>query len=108
MVAAGRQIDWAGRSRTRSYRQSFLVAYATRITTRLKNANDAMVAEATAGTTLLPVLASREAAVEGAIADAFPGMTRHEVSVSNGAGWAAGTLAADLASLSIRSEVRAR
>jgi hypothetical protein len=107
MVAAGRHVDWAGRSRTRSFRQSFLLAYATRIAARLKEANQAMVAEAQAGTNLLPVLASRENAVEEAVAKAFPRLSRNRASATNQAGWAAGTAAANVASLrTSRAEVR--
>ncbi|MGH3851670.1 MAG: DUF2786 domain-containing protein, partial [Pseudonocardiaceae bacterium] len=38
MVAAGPQVDLSGRSRTRSFRQAFLVAYANRIGERLRAA----------------------------------------------------------------------
>ncbi len=106
MVAAGSQVDLAGRSRTRSFRHSFLLAYAARISARLREANRATVAEAEGGTNLLPVLASRELAVDDALAKVFPHLTQHRVSASNSAGWAAGTVAADLASLSTtRAEV---
>ena len=103
MVAAGSQFDRYGRSRTRSFRQSFLLAYAQRIGDRLRAAETAAVEEY--GEELLPVLADRSAAVDDALGAAFPGALNRVVSVSNAAGWAAGAAAADLASLSARSEV---
>ena len=107
MVAAGAQVDRSGRSRTRSFRQAFLLAYATRIGHRLKDAEAASRAAAaeTYGEALLPVLGDRTAAVEAASAAAFPGAISRSVSISNAAGWAAGAAAADLASLSGRTEM---
>lgn len=109
MVAAGRHVDRSGRSRTRSFRQAFLLAYATRIGHRLRAAEAAVQAAAAEayGAALLPVLADREAAVDAARDAAFPGAVHRSVSVSNAAGWAAGSAAADLASLSGRTEVPA-
>lgn len=106
MVAAGSQFDRAGRSRTRSFRQSFLLAYANRIGDRLREAQEAGRAEAAEeyGDALLPVLADRSAAVDAACDAAFPGAVSRSVSISNAAGWAAGSAAADLASLSGRTE----
>jgi hypothetical protein len=108
MVAAGSQVDRSGRSRTRSFRQSFLLAYAARIGQRLRQAEAASRSEAAEayGEALLPVLAGRLAAVDAARDAAFPGLVSRSVSVTNAAGWAAGSAAADLASLSGRTEVR--
>jgi hypothetical protein len=107
MVAAGSQVDRYGRSRTRSFRQAFLLAYASRIGQRLREAESASRAAAAEeyGPALLPVLADRSAAVRAAEAEAFPHLVSRSVSISNAAGWAAGRAAADLASLSGRSEV---
>ena len=109
MVAAGSQFDRSGRSRTRSFRQAFLLAYATRIGQRLRAAEAASRAAAAEyyGAALLPVLADRSAAVKAAEAAAFPGAVSRSVSVSNAVGWAAGSAAADLASLAGRTEVPA-
>ncbi len=109
MVAAGSHVDVYGRSRTRSFRHAFLLAYATRIGHRLREAEAASEAAAAAeyGEALLPVLADRSAAVEAARDAAFPGAVKRPVSVTNAAGWAAGRAAADLASLAGRSEVPA-
>ena len=108
MVAAGSQFDRNGRSRTRSFRQAFLLAYASRIGQRLREAEAASRAAATEeyGEALLPVLADRSASVKAAEAEAFPHVVSRSVSVSNAAGWAAGKAAADLASLSGRTAVR--
>lgn len=107
MVAAGSQVDRSGRSRTRSFRQAFLLAYATRIGHRLRAAEAASRAAAAQvyGDALLPVLADRSAAVRAVEAEAFPGAVSRSLSISNAAGWAAGAAAADLASLSGRTEV---
>lgn len=102
MTAAGPQADARGRSRTRSFRLSFLVAYAWRIGERLQEASTTAEAEVDAerGGNLLPVLARRDALVDEAMALAFPRTTRLRTSISNGAGWAAGAAAAELADLS--------
>jgi len=59
------------------------------------------------GAALVPVLADRSAAVEAAQAAAFPGAVSRSLTISNAAGWAAGTAAADLASLAARTAVPA-
>ncbi len=107
MVASGSHVDHYGRSRTRSFRSAFLLAYATRISRRLEEAGAAGRAAALEehGAALLPVLADRSAADDSAIAAAFPSMVRRSASVSNAAGWAAGAAAADLATLSGRTQV---
>ncbi len=107
MLAAGAQADRYGRSRTRSFQQSFLVAYANRIGQRLEEAEQAGRESAADeyGDALLPVLAGREAAVDEAVQAVFPRLGTNRVSINNAAGWAAGSAAADLASLSARTEV---
>ncbi|HWH34858.1 MAG TPA: DUF2786 domain-containing protein [Acidimicrobiales bacterium] len=108
MAAAGRRTDGSGRSRTRSFRNSFLVAYANRIGQRLRES--ARAAEAAGaeehGAALVPVLVARTKAVDEAMTAAYPDAGRYSGSISNGAGWAAGTAAADLARLSALEEVR--
>lgn len=98
MLAAGQQTDRYGRSRTRSYRQSFLLAYATRIGERLREATDTEEAAA-ADPRLLPVLASREQAVDELFAEMFSKTVPKSYSVSNRAGWGAGRAAAEIARL---------
>ncbi|MFC5000686.1 DUF2786 domain-containing protein [Dactylosporangium cerinum] len=64
MVAAGSRRDASGRSSTRSFRQSFLTAYAQRIGERLTTVTKETTDEATRDAVgLLPVLVSREAKV---------------------------------------------
>ncbi|MGH3933889.1 MAG: DUF2786 domain-containing protein, partial [Pseudonocardiaceae bacterium] len=106
MVSAGSQTTRTGRSRTRSYRQSFLVAYATRIGERLATARDAGTAAAVADPArLLPVLAARERVVDELFESMFPESVARSFSVGNAAGWHAGRAAADLAVLDTRRSV---
>jgi hypothetical protein len=99
MIAAGsRSTD--GRYRTRSFRQSFLVAFATRIGERLRASTDAVVdAAAAEHGDLLPALLSRDAEVTQAMAAVFPKVVSRRLSAADGAGWAAGHLAADQADI---------
>jgi hypothetical protein len=113
MAAAGSSADGDGsharRARTRSFRQSFLVAYASRIGARLRQATETAADEAaeTYGPErLLPVLAARSAAAEAAAHEAFPYLGRTRVSARDPAGWAAGAAAADGANLNVRREVQ--
>ncbi|MCD0483964.1 DUF2786 domain-containing protein [Streptacidiphilus sp. ASG 303] len=103
----------SGRSRrTRDFRQTFLVAFAGRIRTRLADAAGEAAreaeAEAAAGASgtaarppLLPVLAAREVAVEDAAERMFPGTVRHRLRGRDLAGWEHGTEAADRARLGV-------
>ncbi|WP_043494478.1 DUF2786 domain-containing protein [Streptomyces viridosporus] len=80
-----------GRKRTKTFRQSFLAAYAHRVGTRL-----AAAAESRVDDDLLPVLASREAAVADRADRLFPETTTTRLrGVSDAAGWEEGTRAAD-------------
>jgi hypothetical protein len=108
MVRAGSQRGRGGQSTVRSFRQSFLQAYAVRIGERLRTATDGVSREAAAAEgadRLLPVLAAREDAVQEAVDAMFPEMVQRHVRGNNAAGWAAGTAAADLAALGARAEV---
>ncbi|HWO61483.1 MAG TPA: DUF2786 domain-containing protein [Umezawaea sp.] len=102
MVSAGSQTTRTGQSRTRSYRQSFLISYATRIGERLHKAN-----EVTDDDRLLPVLRDREEAVDELFDSLFTATVERSVSVSNTAGWHEGRAAADVANLGVdRTPVR--
>jgi len=103
MRAAGSVRDRAGRSRTRSFRRSFLLGFATRIGERLRAATDATTqqAEHDLGTSLLPVLRSRLARVEDAAAAEFPDQVRRTAYARSHAGFHAGQRAADQASVDI-------
>ena len=101
MVTAAKQIDRNGRSRTRSFRQSFLVAFAYRIGERLREANEAAAEQASIdlGDVFLPVLATRAAQVETLMAEIFPKTRSKRRAISNADGWHAGRAAADKASI---------
>ena len=103
MIAAGSVSDRTGKSRTKSFRQAFLIAFASRIGERLRAANQTAAAEATQefGEALLPVLVRREEEVEELRTQVFPKVTYKRTSVSNAAGWAAGREAADKASIDV-------
>lgn len=85
----------------RAFRESFTMAFATRIGERLEEAAAATVAEAVEerGADLLPVLASRGAEVERAFDEAFPHRRSSNYRVSDERGWDAGRAAADVASI---------
>jgi hypothetical protein len=87
-----------GRKRTKTFRQSFLAAYAHRVGTRLTAAAETQVTD-----DLLPVLATREVAVTDRLDEMFPQTTTTRLrGVSDEAGWVEGAEAAD------RAQVRAR
>ncbi|WP_051342036.1 DUF2786 domain-containing protein [Pseudonocardia spinosispora] len=110
MLSTGARVDQRGRSRTKSFRQSFLVSYAQRIGERLVEASDHARSEVVASlgdSTLLPVLAAREVAVQERMSEYFPKIVTRRISVSSSAGWVAGRAAADLANLDVRSSLKA-
>ncbi|MEU3601123.1 DUF2786 domain-containing protein [Streptomyces sp. NPDC006798] len=85
-----------GRRRTKTFRQSFLMAYAARVGERLTAAADAVTGAAPAD--LLPVLATREVAVAARADELFPRTTTTRVrGVDDTAGWNEGRAAADSA-----------
>ncbi|MFI9822232.1 DUF2786 domain-containing protein [Streptomyces sp. NPDC052013] len=87
-----------GRKRTKTFRQSFLAAYAHRVGTRL-----AAVAETQVTDDLLPVLATREVAVTERLDRLFPHTTTTRLrGVSDAAGWQEGARAADAAQVKPR------
>jgi hypothetical protein len=111
MLGAGRHITRAGTSRTRSFRQSFLLAYAGRVGERLDTASAAATAEVAAEVggegarsgVLVPVLAARGRAADELTDRLFPTMTHRALSVSNASGWSAGRAAAELALLDVHA-----
>ncbi|MEX5636819.1 DUF2786 domain-containing protein [Parafrankia sp. FMc2] len=110
MMRAGSRQDSAGRSRTRSFRQSFLASFAIRIDQRLRAATEEASAQAATETgegSLLPVLAARDDVVRETTETMFPEIFSQAVSATDGEGWAFGRAAADLASLRTREEVAA-
>jgi hypothetical protein len=108
MLHEGTRRDYSGRSRTRSFRQSFLTSYAMRIGERLRTATDQAARDAasdTGRTDLLPVLAAREHEVDDVVDGLFPELVSQAVRVGDREGWASGRAAADRASLNIREHV---
>ncbi|GAA2763972.1 DUF2786 domain-containing protein [Streptomyces paradoxus] len=91
-----------GRKRTKTFRQSFLAAYAHRVGTRLAAAAETQVTD-----DLLPVLASREVAVTGRVDRMFPETTTTRLrGVRDAAGWTEGAQAADRAQVRHRPPLR--
>ena len=93
----------------RRFRHSFLLAYAQRIGERLRAIEAATQRQAEReqldqpeGRSVSLVLASREAKVDRALKDAFPGLRTRRVSSSSGAGHSSGRSAADRSSLNQR------
>jgi hypothetical protein len=110
MLRAGAKRDRYGRSRTRAFRQSFLVSYAIRIGERLAGATEdaeRQVAAEAPGRNLLPVLAARHQAVDDAVDEMFgDDVTYHRTGrVSDSEGWYSGRAAADTAALHGHREV---
>lgn len=100
MLSAGR-LTTDRQTRTRSFRQSFLISYAVRIGERLTAASTSVTTEVDRGK-LLPVLAARSKATEDLTNRLFPAQVARAVSASNYTGVAAGRAAADLAELEVR------
>ncbi|MEU2899369.1 DUF2786 domain-containing protein [Streptomyces sp. NPDC001273] len=87
-----------GRKRTKTFRQSFLAAYAHRVGTRLTAAAETRVSD-----DLLPVLASRAVAVADRADRLFPETTTTRLrGVHDAAGWEQGSRAADDAQVGTR------
>ncbi|MER5862526.1 DUF2786 domain-containing protein [Kitasatospora sp. NPDC002040] len=114
MHRAGSKHHRDGAARTKSFRQSFLIAYAARIRERLTAATEQATTDAAAGRhlnpdgsseqltpdeRLLPALAAREQAVDQTLTDMFPKLTSQRVRISNADGWHQGRAAADRAAL---------
>jgi hypothetical protein len=87
--------------RTASFRRAFLVSFAERISERLESATSTVRTEATAeyGSSLAPVLAAKQAAVEAAYTQAFPHTVTMKAKRYDAEGWHAGRAAADRADL---------
>ncbi|MGY5059224.1 DUF2786 domain-containing protein [Streptomyces sp. 900105755] len=87
-----------GRKRTKTFRQSFLAAYAHRVGDRLRAAARSALADTDPSRDLLPVLATRELAVTDRMAQMFPETTTTRLrGITDEAGWTEGTKAADQA-----------
>ncbi|MFC9863427.1 MULTISPECIES: DUF2786 domain-containing protein [unclassified Streptomyces] len=115
MTAAEAGQRAGGRKRTKTFRQSFLMAYAQRLGSRLAADTERVTAAADAGPAdgdgtapgapggLLPVLAARDVAVTDTAERMFPRTTTTRVrGATDMAGWTHGTAAADRARMGRR------
>ncbi|MEU8587193.1 DUF2786 domain-containing protein [Streptomyces sp. NPDC048664] len=95
-----------GRKRTKTFKQSFLAAYAHRVGDRLRAAAQAQVAQSGEGSgeaDLLPVLAARDVAVADRTESMFPHtVTTRMRAVGDVDGWEQGAAAADRAQVAGR------
>jgi len=112
MLRQGAKRDAHGRSRTRAFRQSFLVAYAHRIGQRLSQVTDHAEQEAVAssGHSLLPVLKARHEAIDDAVDEMFGvggTVSARGANVTDNEGWHSGLAAADMATLHTHEQVPA-
>jgi hypothetical protein len=102
MVHEGSRRTASGGSRTRSFRRSFLSAFAIRIGERLSGVTESGIRDGAADDSrLLPVLAGRDRVVRRLAEQLFPHMTYNERSTCthDREGWTLGTHTADLALL---------
>ncbi|WP_433341013.1 DUF2786 domain-containing protein [Streptomyces sp. CA-253872] len=101
LTRAEAQARAAGRRRTKTFRQSFLLAYAEHIGARLEETAESTVTES-AEPEVLPVLAARDVAVTEATERMFPKTKAARVrGVSDEAGWLRGREAASCARLGV-------
>ncbi|WP_067702589.1 DUF2786 domain-containing protein [Nocardia jejuensis] len=105
MIASGNDAARSAEARSRSFRKSFLIAYATRIGERLALANEATIAKSAEPERLLPVLASHQLAVDNAFDTLFPTVKSSRISAGSAEGWQAGQAAADRAQLGARRPI---
>jgi hypothetical protein len=106
LVQAARAMTAAGtaggaHARSAAFRRSFLLSYAGRIGERLADARSRATAEtaASAGVDALPVLRSRQQAVDEVYQELFPGVRGRRSRAFDAAGWMSGRRAADAADL---------
>jgi hypothetical protein len=107
ITALGKDPTFGRRSRSPSYRRSFFVAYAGRIGSRLREASEAatVAANNAFGSCLLPVLARREEELDAAVGTMFGELEELKFSLTDVAGWVAGTAAADMAELAVHEKL---
>lgn len=104
MQASAAAAESGARARSSGFRTAFLLAYAHRVGERLDEINAHVTAAATAdiGTSLVPVLAAREDAVDDAVTEQFGKLSETRPRGGrDAAGWASGTLAAERAKLNL-------
>jgi hypothetical protein len=104
LADAAKFVPAGTRTRSKSYRSAFLLAYTHRIGARLREINEEVFAEVEAeqGIAFLPALRSRSAAVDDYLTERFGELTSKRVRGGHdAAGWAGGTTAADNARLNL-------
>lgn len=100
LVQADRALHAGRTNRSRDFRESFLIAYASRIRTRLTSATaEEEAGAASASPELLPALTSRAVAVEEATRRLFPSTRASRLRARDAEGWREGESAADSACL---------
>jgi hypothetical protein len=101
LAASGPVRDVTGTSRTRSYRRSFLLGFASRVGERLREVAAATADEVASdlGVSLVPVMADRAVQIRAAVAEAFPHTSPQKSAIGNGKGFMAGRAAGDRAAL---------
>ncbi len=107
ITVLGNDPAFGRRSRKPSYRRSFFVAYAGRIGSRLREANEAatVAANEALGNRLLPVLARRDEQLDAAVGALFGELGELKFSPTDMAGWVAGMAAADMAELAVHEKL---
>ncbi|WP_206428603.1 DUF2786 domain-containing protein [Mycolicibacterium stellerae] len=105
MLVAGRRHGVRGQSRTKSFRFSFLVAYATRIGERLAATSSSVTEELRRDDRLLPVLAARNRAADEQFTRLFPNTVASPLAAYDSVGLGAGRAAADTAMLDVRDSI---
>ena len=105
MLAHGSVIGPWGTNRTKSFRRSFLAAFAWTVADRFDEiqTRSAEVAEGVAPGTVLPVLVDRRAEVDREFDARFPDVSNLRSSISNGAGVLAGRDAGHRADIGVGS-----
>lgn len=106
LVQADRALHAGRTNRSRDFRESFLIAYASRIRERLTAATAAEESADPAPDLLLPALASRALAVEDTTRRLFPATTTSRLRARDAEGWQHGESAADRATLHGRTNRR--
>ncbi|WP_328914086.1 MULTISPECIES: DUF2786 domain-containing protein [unclassified Streptomyces] len=97
LVQADHALHRGKSSRSRDFRESFLIAYASRVRERLTAATDEEVRATPGAPGLLPVLAARDLAVRTETRRLFPTTTTSRLKGRDAEGWSHGEAAADRA-----------
>lgn len=102
LTDAAKRAPSGTRTRSQSYRSTFLLAYTDRVRERLRESNETVLAEVESerGGAFLPVLRARSEAVDDFLSERFGETVSSRVRGGyDAAGWASGRLAADRAQI---------